>query len=233
MNVLIVHAHPEKRSFTTAMKTTVQQTFEQLGHTVEVSDLYEIKFNPVASADDFIDFDETEYLNYALEQRNALKSNTLSPDIAVEIEKVKRTDLVIFTFPLNWTSVPAILKGWIDRVFVSGLFYGGKRFYNHGGMTGKKAMLCFSLGGRDHMFGENSVHGPIEQYLSSIQRGSLAYVGFEVIPPFIAYHVPYISNESRQDILTNLEQYLQNLDNLSPIEFPHLENFDEKMNPKT
>lgn len=100
-------------------------------------------------------------------------------------------------------------------------------------MIGKKAMLCFSLGGRDHMFGENSIHGPIEQYLSSIQRGSLAYVGFEVIPPFIAYHVPYISNESRQDILTNLEQYLQNLDNLSPLEFPHLENFDEKMNPKT
>lgn len=86
------------------MKTTVQQTFEQLGHTVEVSDLYEIKFNPVASADDFSDFDETEYLNYALEQRNALKSNTLSPDIAVEIEKVKRADLVIFTFPLYWTS---------------------------------------------------------------------------------------------------------------------------------
>ncbi|QER39675.1 NAD(P)H-dependent oxidoreductase [Acinetobacter suaedae] len=232
MNVLIVHAHPEKRSFTTAMKNTAQQTFKKLGYEVEVSDLYEMKFNPVASADDFGDFEQTEYLNYALEQRNALKSNTLSPDIAIEIEKVKRADLVIFNFPLYWTSVPAILKGWIDRVFVSGLFYGGKRFYNHGGMVGKKAMLCFSLGGRDHMFGDNSIHGPIEQYLSSIQRGSLAYVGFEVLPSFIAYHVPYITNEDRQNILVNLEQHLQNLDHLNPLEFSHLENFDEKMNPK-
>jgi NAD(P)H dehydrogenase (quinone) len=39
---------------------------------------------------------------------------------------------------MYWTSVPAILKGWIDRVFVSGIFYGGKRFYNRGGMVGKK-----------------------------------------------------------------------------------------------
>ncbi len=66
---------------------------------------------------------------------------------------------------------------------------GGKRFYNHGGMAGKKAMLCLTLGGRTHMFGENSIHGPIEHYLSPIQRGTLAYTGFEVLPPFIAYHV--------------------------------------------
>lgn len=106
----------------------------------------------------------------------------MATDIQAEIDKVNRADLVILNFPLYWTSVPAILKGWIDRVFVSGLFYGGKRFYNHGGMAGKKAMLCLTLGGRTHMFGENSIHGPIEHYLSPIQRGSLAYTGFEVLP---------------------------------------------------
>lgn len=110
----------------------------------------------------------------------------MATDIQAEIDKVKRADLIILNFPLYWTSVPAILKGWIDRVFVSGLFYGGKRFYNHGGMAGKKAMLCLTLGGRTHMFGENSIHGPIEHYLSPIQRGTLAYTGFEVLPPFIA-----------------------------------------------
>ncbi|MBD1220659.1 NAD(P)H-dependent oxidoreductase [Acinetobacter seifertii] len=78
-----------------------------------------------------------DYFNYALEQRNAAKQNLLAPDIQAEIEKVKRADLIILNFPLYWTSVPAILKG-DDRVFVSGLFYGGKRFYNHGGMGVKK-----------------------------------------------------------------------------------------------
>jgi len=50
-------------------------------------------------------------------------------------------------------------------------------------MVGKKAMLCLTLSGRTHMFGENSIHGLIEHYLSHIQRGTLAYSGFEVLPP--------------------------------------------------
>lgn len=154
MNILIVHAHPEPLSFTTSLKTTAQQTFKKLGHQVEISDLYAMQFNPVASKEDFLELNQPDYFNYALEQRNATKQQLLATDIQAEIDKVNRADLVILNFPLYWTSVPAILKGWIDRVFVSGLFYGGKRFYNHGGMAGKKAMLCLTLGGRTHMFGK-------------------------------------------------------------------------------
>lgn len=231
MNILIVHAHPENLSFTSALKDKAQETFEKLGHNVEISDLYAMNFNPVASQDDFQSLNQPDYLNYALEQRHAFKQHQFSQDIQTEIEKVQRADLLILNFPLYWTSVPAILKGWIDRVFVSGLFYGGKRFYNHGGMRGKKAMLCLTLGGRDHMFGENTIHGPIEHYLSSIQRGTLAYAGFEVLPPFIAYHVPYISHEARQKLLTDFESHITHLDQLEALEFPLLENFDDKMHP--
>ncbi len=138
MNILIVHAHPEPKSFTSSLKNTAKENLEKQGHYVEISDLYEMNFNPVASQLDFESLNQTYYFNYALEQRHAQKNQTLAQDIQIEIDKVKRADLVIFSFPLYWTSVPAILKGWIDRVFVSGLFYGGKRFYNHGGMTGKK-----------------------------------------------------------------------------------------------
>lgn len=53
MNILIVHAHPEPLSFTTSLKTTAQQTFKKLGHQVEISDLYAMQFNPVASKEDF------------------------------------------------------------------------------------------------------------------------------------------------------------------------------------
>ena len=231
MNILIVHAHPEPKSFTSSLKNTAKENLEKQGHYVEISDLYEMNFNPVASQLDFESLNQTYYFNYALEQRHAQKNQTLAQDIQIEIDKVKRADLVIFSFPLYWTSVPAILKGWIDRVFVSGLFYGGKRFYNHGGMTGKKAMLCLTLGGREHMLGDKSIHGYIETYLSSIQRGSLAYVGFEVLPPFIAYHVPYIKDEDRMNIIENFEDYLNNIDQLTPLEFPKLENFDEKLYP--
>ena len=132
---------------------------------------------------------------------------------------------------MYWTSVPAILKGWIDRIFVSGIFYGGKRFYNHGGMVGKKAMLCFTLGGRDYMFGEHAIHGSMEDLLLPIQRGSLAYAGFDVLPPFIAYHVPYITQEARQQILLDYRQHLKNLDKQQALVFPKLEQFDEKLYP--
>ena len=231
MNILIVHAHPEPLSFTTALKDQAIGILEQQGHQVEVSDLYAMNFNPVASREDFTSLNNSEYLNYALEQRHASKQQLLSADIQTEVDKVIKADLLILNFPMYWTSVPAILKGWIDRVFVSGIFYGGKRFYNHGGMAGKKAMLSFTLGGRDHMFGENAIHGSLENLLLPIQRGTLAYVGFEVLPPFIAYHVPYISQEARQQMLVDYEKYLQNLDGLEPLIFPKLEQFDERLYP--
>ena len=231
MNILIVHAHPEPLSFTTALKDQAVRVLEQQGHHVEVSDLYAMNFNPVASREDFTTLKNEEYLNYALEQRHASQQKLLSTDIQSEIEKVQKADLLILNFPMYWTSIPAILKGWIDRVFVSGIFYGGKRFYNHGGMVGKKAMLSFTLGGRDHMFGENAIHGSLENLLLPIQRGTLAYVGFEVLPPFIAYHVPYISQEARQQMLLDYAEHLQNLDQLDALVFPKLEQFDERLYP--
>ncbi len=232
MNVLIVHAHPEPQSFTTAMKDLAVQELSNAGHQVEVSDLYAMNFNPVASAADFGSRKNPDYLVYALEQRINYENQTIAPDIAAEIEKLVAADLVIFSFPLYWFSVPAILKGWIDRVLVSGLTYGGKRFYDQGGLKGKKALLSFTLGGREHMFGADAIHGEIETMLRPVLRGTLYYVGMDVLPPFIGYHVPYISPEARQQILEDYKQYLQNLDQLQPLEFPTLDQFDDKLYPK-
>lgn len=128
MNILIVHAHPENQSFTTSLKNLAYEVLNKKGYSVEISDLYEMNFNPVASKLDFQIVENPEYFNYALEQRNAVKKDSLSPDIKIEIDKVQRADLIIFTFPLYWTSVPAILKGWIDRVFVSGIFMEANAF---------------------------------------------------------------------------------------------------------
>ena len=69
MNVLIVHAHPEPQSFTAALRDKAVETFQAQGHQVQVSDLYAMNWNPVASADDFGARENPEYLVYALEQR--------------------------------------------------------------------------------------------------------------------------------------------------------------------
>ena len=232
MKIFIVHAHPEPQSFCSAMKDTAVETFQKLGHEVQVSDLHQMKWNPVASGDDFEVRSQPDYLVYALEQRESYKSGQLSPDIQAEIEKLKWCDLLIFNFPMYWFSVPAILKGWIDRVFVSGFCYGGKRFYDQGGLKGKKGLLAFTLGGREHMFGQDKIHGDMQTMLRPILRGSMAYVGLSVLPPFIAWHVPYISDEDRHTLLEEYRAYLTNLDQLDPLTFPSLDDFDEKMMPK-
>ena len=232
MNVLIVHAHPEPQSFTTALKNLAVEQLSHAGHQVVVSDLYAMNFNPVASAADFTARKNPDYLVYALEQRINYENQTIAADIAAEVEKVKAADLIIFSFPLHWFSVPAILKGWIDRVFVSGLTYGGKRFYDQGGLKGKKALLSFTLGGREHMFGDTAIHGEIETMLRPLLRGTLYYVGMDVLPPFIGYHIPYIDQAAREQILKEYSDYLSNIDELKPLEFPTLDQFDDKLYPK-
>ncbi len=232
MNILIVHAHPEAQSFCTAMKDLAVVTLEGLGHQVQVSDLYAMQWNPVASASDFPTRGNPDYLVYALEQREAVKRGDIAEDIRSELDKLLWADLVIFNFPLFWCSVPAILKGWIDRVLVSGVCYGGLRFYDRGGLAGKRALLSFTLGGQEHMFAdEDAVHGDWEPMLRPLQRGTLAYVGMSVLPPFAAYHVPYISQEAREDILRRYGDYLLQLEFAEPLLFPSLADFDKGLRP--
>ena len=231
MKVLIVHAHPEPQSFTAALRDQAVATLEGQGHEVKVSDLYAMQWNPVASAADFSTRENPEYLVYALEQRLGVKKQSIAADIQGELDKLLWADLLILNFPIFWFSAPAMLKGWIDRVLVSGVCYGGKRFYDQGGLAGKRAMVTVTLGGREHMFGEGAIHGPLEDMLRPILRGTLAYVGYDVLAPFVAWHVPYISAEARQDFLVGYAQRLQGLADEQPLVFPKLEQFDEALYP--
>jgi len=231
MKVLIVHAHPEPQSFTAALRDQATATLQAQGHEVQVSDLYAMNWNPVASASDFTSRENPDYLVYALEQRLGVKSQSIALDIRQELDKLLWADLLILNFPIFWFSAPAMLKGWIDRVLVSGVCYGGKRFYDQGGLAGKKALVTVTLGGREHMFGEGAIHGPLEDMLRPILRGTLAYVGFEVLEPFVAWHVPYISAEARQDFLRNYQQRLEGLADDQPLVFPTLAQFDEALYP--
>ncbi len=231
MNILIVHAHPEAKSFCAALKNTAVSELTAQGHNVEVSDLYALNFNPVADKNDFIALKNPDYFNYALEQRHAVENNLLSPQIQTELEKLQRCDLLLLNFPLYWFSVPAILKGWIDKVFVSGKIYGGRRIYNKAGLVGKKAAICLTLGGQEQMFNANDgIHGDINILLKPLIQGALGYVGFDVLKPFIAWHVPYISDEQRQKILEVWKNRLKNITTENKLyTFPNLDNYDKSL----
>lgn len=231
MKVLIVFAHNEPQSFCAAMKDYSVDVLQAQGNEVVVSDLYAMNWKAVADAADFDQRANPDYLVYALEQRESFKGGTLSPDIQAELDKVVWADLVIFHFPLYWYSMPAIMKGWVDRVLVSGYCYGGMRFYDRGGLKGKKAMLAVTLGGMPHMFSRAGVHGDLNLLLSHVLRGTLAYVGFSVLPPYYAYHVPYVSPEARQGFLEKYKNQLEQVETLPPMQFPSLDDFDENLHP--
>ena len=132
MNVLIVYAHPSSTSFNAALKNAAIDGLLERGASVKVSDLYEMNFNPVAIMSD-VSVPENE--------------EDVPQDLRIEREKVAWADYIIFQFPMWWTSAPAIVKGWFDRVFAAGFAY-GPGIYNHGNLKGKKAMLSFTTGGR-------------------------------------------------------------------------------------
>jgi hypothetical protein len=67
-------------------------------------------------------------------------------------------------------------------------------------------MLAISLGGQQHMFGPDGIHGELSVMLRPILQGMLGYMGLLVLTPFVAYHVPYLSQEIRQQILRGLSR---------------------------
>jgi len=232
MKIFVVHAHPEPKSFCTAMKSAAVEEFERQGHEVRVSDLYAMDFQPVASPADFGERADPDYCVYALEQRHGATTGTLSADIRAELDKLFWCDLVVFVYPLFWYSAPAILKGWIDRVFVSGRVYGGKRFYDRGGLTGRRALVGLTLGGQEHMFGPQGIHGPLEDMLKPFLQGTLAYSGLQVLPPFIGWHIPYLTDEARGQVLEAWRSRLQSIGEDTPLQFPSLADYDDGLRPR-
>ena len=100
MHVLIVHAHPEPASFTTALKDAAVRALSAAGHRVEVSDLYGEAFNPVAGRHDFIRAADPARFHYQSEQLNASRTGGFAADLVREEERLMRADLLVFTFPL-------------------------------------------------------------------------------------------------------------------------------------
>ena len=233
MRVHLVHTHPAADSFVAAMRDVFVEAFTAQGAEIHVSDLYRQNFNPVLSSADFKAPANPDRMVIGLEQRHAFTQGTLADDIAPEVTSILAADVLAFTFPLFWYGPPAMLKGWIERVFLSGPVYGGRRVYGRGGLAGKHALVAFSLGGRPHMFGPGALHGELEAgMLRHFLQGTLGYVGLTVHKPFVAYHVPYVGDAERQAMLDGLRTYLRDWRSQEVLPMPDLSAFDETFAPR-
>jgi putative NADPH-quinone reductase len=165
---------------------------------VQVSDLYAQHFQPVASRDDFLQMENPKRLGYSHEQRHAAAGRRFSADIIAEQDKVAAADLLIFQFPLWWYSVPAILKGWADRVLSHGFAFTNELVFERGMLRGRRAMISVTTGGSaEELQADRRYTGTMDEFLKPFSGGVLRFVGLEVLPPHIAYAVATMDAEGR------------------------------------
>jgi putative NADPH-quinone reductase len=103
MRVLVVHAHPVAESFSTALFRVAVDTLAERGHEVRPVDLYAQGFDPVMRRQERIDYHT--------------RGHNVAP-VAAALAELKWAEGLIFVYPTWWYSQPAMLKGWIDRVWV-------------------------------------------------------------------------------------------------------------------
>lgn len=226
MNVFIVHAHHEPRSFNGALTRLAQQVLTEAGHAVKVSDLYAMSFDPVSDRRNFSTVKDPEYLKQQVEERYAAEVGGFALDIQAEMEKLEWSDVLIFQFPLWWFSLPAILKGWVDRVFAMGVVYGGGKWYDNGQFQGRRAMLSLTTGGGGGMYSPTGLNGDLQQILYPINHGIFRFVGFDVLPPFVVYGASRLSDLARRDAMEQYRQRLLSLETTRPLVYPALSEFD-------
>ena len=161
MKNLIVYAHPNSGSLNHFFKQTVLEILQESGEEIAVRDLNEINFNPVLS----------------LEDMNGQRMGTVADDVQTEQDFITWADRIIFIYPIWWTGMPAIMKGYIDRVFSYGFAYRYDQGVQKGLLTGKKTIIINSHGKSN---AEYEAMGMDKALILTSDTGIFTYSGLEI-----------------------------------------------------
>lgn len=225
MKYLIVYAHPDPRSLNGSLKDRAVDALRAAGHEVRVSDLYAMRFKAVADASDFPGRDPADRLIYHRAQGEAFAGNSQNDDIHEEQQKLLWADIVVLQFPLWWFSVPAIMKGWIDRVFGHGFVIGVPRpeggwlRYGEGRLAGRRAMLAITTGGREEQFSPRGINGEIGELLFHLNHGLFHYTGMTVVEPFVAYRTVRLPADAFDALADRYVEHLKNAITTAPLSY--------------
>lgn len=182
MNVLIIYAHPNPRSFNRAILDVVEATLHERGHATQIHDLYQMRFRCVLDGEDLLG-------NWR---------GALSDDVQREQDAVRWAQGLVLIYPVWWFGPPAILKGWIDRVFTRKFAFdidaGGMR----GLLTHERALILNTLGGDEVVYQQERWH---ELLVRPIAEGVLGACGVRNVDYQAFYQVLSVSHAERQAML--------------------------------
>ena len=112
MKIAIVYNHPYEKSFCHALLEKTKEDALKSGHEVDIIDLISDGFNPVMRSEDLLGF---------------IKHNPADSLVVEYINRIKQADYLVFIFPIYWELMPAMMKGFFDKVICPGSFFGYKK----------------------------------------------------------------------------------------------------------
>ena len=234
MHAHIVLAHPEPKSYNGHLTNVAKNALQDSGWTVSISDLYSMNFDPSEKAVFYASPKDPSRFNVQAEQRHASEHQTIPAEIEAEIKKLDSADLLILQYPMWWHLPPAILKGWYDRVFLYGEVYTSKKRFEAGRFAGKRAMLSVTVGTSQETYAYNGRSGDISLMLWPVNF-TLAFVGYTVLEPFVAYGVESAISYSDSDDVTkrlldienHLSNRVKNIDDINEVPFNRMADWAE------
>jgi NAD(P)H dehydrogenase (quinone) len=188
MHAHFVLAHPEPQSFNAHLVRVGVDALTAEGWTTSVSDLYAAGFDPCERPEHYASRSDQGRFDVQAEQRHASASGSLPSAVSGELALLDRANLLVLQYPMWWHLPPAILKGWFDRVFAYGEGYTSKKRFEAGRFIGKRAILSVTVGTSRETYMHDGRSGDIDLMLWPVNF-TLAYVGYEVLAPFVAYGV--------------------------------------------
>lgn len=176
---LIVFCHPDCHSLSAAYKDEVVRLTEKSGHCAIVRDLYNIGFHP----------------ELTLEDMAAIRMGDIPVEIKLEQDYILEADLITLIYPIWWTGMPAVMKGYIDRVFSNGFAYEvGPSGELRGLLNGKKVMILNNFG---HSFDYYEETGILDALRKTSDTGIFDFCGMNVVGHHFFGHLNGASREER------------------------------------
>jgi NAD(P)H dehydrogenase (quinone) len=186
MNQVIILAHPKQDSFSARIKEDLQNKMIKKGNKVKIRDLYKMNFNPVLNEGE---------LAYN-------KEGETCPDVIVEQNYILWADQLTFIYPLWWNAFPAILKGYIDRVFTNGFAF---KITENGleGLLKKKVRLITTAGMTEESLRKSGVY---ESLKITQDEGVFEFCGMDVTDHIYIPEVTSLSEEEKSIALQDLSE---------------------------
>ncbi len=156
MSTLIVTAHPASDSLTSHAVQRLRERLEEQGEAVEIADLAAEGFDPRWTVGDHEAYHE---------------ARPGDAGVLAEQARVERAEHLVIAFPVYWWSMPALLKGWVDRVFITGWAFSAEERGMLGGLTGH----LLPVAGVDAARFDR--HGYTQSFTTQIEHGVFDYCG--------------------------------------------------------